>query len=69
MGGVRAGVIALRMSPEELREHLHAMRLVLADFNVYRWAGRMLIDASRVRQRERMAGRLSSWRSRFGIDR
>jgi trehalose 6-phosphate synthase len=60
---------ALRMPPDEQRDRIRAMRAYLSEFNVYRWAGRMLIDASRVRQRERMAGRLSSWRSRFGIDR
>jgi trehalose 6-phosphate synthase len=34
------------------------MRLFLSEFNVYRWAGRMLVDAARLRQRERLAGRL-----------
>jgi len=27
------------------------------EFNVYRWAGRMLMDAARVRQRRRMRAR------------
>jgi trehalose 6-phosphate synthase len=58
---------ALRMEPHEQRDRMRAMRDYLSEFNVYRWAGRMLIDASRVRQREQMAGRLSSWRSRFGL--
>ena len=30
-----------------------------AHFNVYRWAGRMLIDAAQLRQRERLANRLT----------
>ncbi len=59
---------ALRMPPEEQRDRMRAMRSYLSEFNVYRWAGRMLIDASRVRQRERLAGRFSSWRSRFSFD-
>jgi trehalose 6-phosphate synthase len=35
------------------------MRTLVAEFNVYRWAGRMLVDAARLRRRERLSGRLS----------
>jgi trehalose 6-phosphate synthase len=35
------------------------MRRLLSQFNVYRWAGRMLVDAAELRRRERMSGRLS----------
>jgi trehalose 6-phosphate synthase len=35
------------------------MRSLLAQFNVYRWAGKMLVDAARVRSQERVAGRLA----------
>jgi len=49
---------ALAMSPEEQRERMRAMRAFLAEFNVYRWAGRMLLDAARLRQRDRLTGRL-----------
>jgi trehalose 6-phosphate synthase len=28
------------------------MRGLIQEFNVYRWAGRMLMDAARMRQRE-----------------
>jgi len=28
----------------------HTMRRLLSEFNIYRWAGRMLIDASRLRR-------------------
>jgi trehalose 6-phosphate synthase len=42
---------ALKMSAEEQRERMHAMRAYLAEFNVYRWAGRMLMDAARLRKR------------------
>lgn len=50
---------ALTMSPEEQRERMRAMRAFLAEFNVYRWAGRMLVDAARLRRRERLTGRLA----------
>jgi len=38
---------------------MHAMRTLLAEYNVYRWAGRMLIDAARLRVKDRLTGRLS----------
>lgn len=51
--------IALRMPLEEQRERMRSMRQMVSEFNVYRWAGRMLTDAAEVRRRERMTGRLS----------
>jgi trehalose 6-phosphate synthase len=50
---------ALAMPPDEQRERMRAMRSILAEFNVYRWAGRMLVDAARLRQRDRISNRLS----------
>jgi trehalose 6-phosphate synthase len=50
---------ALSMSPEEQGARLRAMRTYLAEFNVYGWAGHMLIDAARLRRRERLNDRLS----------
>ncbi|MGH8527198.1 MAG: alpha,alpha-trehalose-phosphate synthase (UDP-forming), partial [Gammaproteobacteria bacterium] len=50
---------ALRMPVEEQRARMHAMRALIAELNVYRWAGRMLLDASRLRRREQLAGVLS----------
>lgn len=50
---------ALAMPPDEQRARMHAMRAFVADFNVYRWAGRMLADAARLRQRDRLTGRFS----------
>jgi trehalose 6-phosphate synthase len=50
---------ALAMPPEEQRERMHAMRAFLAEFNVYRWAGRMLMDAARLRRKESLLGRSS----------
>jgi trehalose 6-phosphate synthase len=51
---------ALEMSPDEQQERMRAMRAVVAQFNVYRWAGRMIADAADVRRQERLAGRLAS---------
>jgi trehalose 6-phosphate synthase len=51
--------LALRMPPDEQRERMESMRRVVSEFNVYRWAGRMLIDAAEVRRRERTTGRLA----------
>ncbi|HEX9190231.1 MAG TPA: trehalose-6-phosphate synthase [Vicinamibacteria bacterium] len=50
---------ALAMPKDEQRERMQAMRTLVAEFNVYRWAGRMLVDAARLRRRERLSGRLS----------
>jgi trehalose 6-phosphate synthase len=47
------------MSKAEQRERMRSMRRMVSEFNVYRWAGRMLIDASELRRRERMTGKLS----------
>ncbi len=49
---------ALAMSPQEQEERMRSMRAVVGEFNVYRWAGRMLIDAARLRRRDRLSGRL-----------
>jgi trehalose 6-phosphate synthase len=49
---------ALEMRPTEQRDRLRAMRSFVAEYNVYRWAGRMLVDAARLRRRDRLAGRL-----------
>jgi trehalose 6-phosphate synthase len=50
---------ALTMSPEEQGDRIRSMRAFLAEFNVYRWAGRMLVDAARLRSRDRLTGRLT----------
>jgi trehalose 6-phosphate synthase len=50
---------ALTMPPEEQAERMRAMRQLVGDLNVYRWAGRMLIDATRLRAQERRLGRWS----------
>ncbi len=49
--------LALTMSPEEQRVRMRSMRNLVQEFNVYRWAGRMLIDAARMRHRKRVLAR------------
>jgi trehalose 6-phosphate synthase len=50
---------ALTMSADEQRDRMRSMRAFVSEFNVYRWAGRMLVDAARLRRRERLTGRLT----------
>jgi trehalose 6-phosphate synthase len=52
-----AMAVALHMPHEEQRERMHSMRRLVSQFNVYRWAGRMLVDAAEFRRRERLLGR------------
>jgi len=58
--GAEALYRALRMPQDEQRERMRTMRVRVRDFNVYRWAGRMLQDAARLRQRERVRSRINS---------
>ncbi len=51
---------ALTMPEYEQQERMRSMRSMVRDFNVYRWAGRMLLDAARIRQREKLAARIGS---------
>jgi len=46
--------VALTMPPAEQRARMRSMRGLIQEFNVYRWAGRMLMDAARLRQRHRV---------------
>jgi trehalose 6-phosphate synthase len=47
------------MPVEEQRERMRLMREMVRDNNVYRWAGRMLLDAARLRKHSRIdAGNL-----------
>ncbi len=49
---------ALTMSSSEQRDRMRNMRGLIQEFNVYRWAGKMLIDAARIRQQNRLISRL-----------
>ena len=46
--------VALTMPPDEQRHRMRSMRGLIQEFNVYRWAGRMLLDAARMRNRRRV---------------
>jgi trehalose 6-phosphate synthase len=55
-----AMAMALRMPTDEQRERMRSMRRLVSEFNVYRWAGRMIVDAAELRRKERITGRLAS---------
>jgi trehalose 6-phosphate synthase len=46
---------ALRMSQGEQRQRMRLMRDLVRRHNVYGWAAKMLLDASHLRERERVA--------------
>jgi trehalose 6-phosphate synthase len=48
---------ALTMPPETQRARMTLMRGLVSEFNVYRWAGRMLIDAATMRRRRMLLDR------------
>lgn len=52
---------ALAMPASEQRERMVSLRQLVREFNVYRWAGRMLLDAARLRRRERIAARIGEY--------
>jgi trehalose 6-phosphate synthase len=49
---------ALEMPEKEQRARMRLMRSLIGEFNVFRWAGRMLIDAAGMRKRSRLMDRL-----------
>ena len=55
---------ALSMPKEEQSERMRSMRRLVSEFNVYRWAGRMLVDAAELRHKERISGRLQGVRTK-----
>jgi trehalose 6-phosphate synthase len=46
--------MALTMPEPEQRARMRSMRGMVQEFNVYRWAGRMLLDAAQTRMRQRV---------------
>ena len=58
-GSSEAMAAALAMPVEEQEDRMRSMRSLLVQFNVYRWAGKMLVDAARLRNQDRVAGRLA----------
>jgi trehalose 6-phosphate synthase len=55
--------LALTMPAADQRDRMRLMRGLVREFNVYRWAGRMLLDAATMRRRDRLvdkpAGRVT----------
>ncbi len=50
--------LACTMPSGEQRERMASLRMTVREFNVFRWAGRMLADAGRWRMRERIEARV-----------
>jgi len=48
---------AVMMPESEQRARMRLMRSLVGEFNVYRWAGRMMLDAANVRRRTRLLRR------------
>jgi trehalose 6-phosphate synthase len=49
-------LLALTMPDSEQRDRMRLMRGLVAEFNVFRWAGRMLLDAAVMRRHNRLIG-------------
>jgi len=49
--------VALSMPEADQRARMRLMRGLVREFNVYRWAGRMLLDAAHMRRRDRVLER------------
>lgn len=58
--GAHALYRAITMPEAEQRERMRSMRTLVRDFNVYRWAGLMLLDAARLRRRQRISEKIHS---------
>ncbi|MEO8165241.1 MAG: trehalose-6-phosphate synthase, partial [Betaproteobacteria bacterium] len=48
----------LQMPEAEQRERMASLRMTVREYNVFRWAGRMLLDAARLRLRDRIEARV-----------
>jgi trehalose 6-phosphate synthase len=51
-----AVLAALEMPRDERRKRMQLMRRTVSEGNVYRWAGRMLVDVARIRQQQSLVG-------------
>jgi trehalose 6-phosphate synthase len=47
--------LAIQMPRDERRERMKLMRQTVKANNVYRWAGRILMDAAQIRQRQSLS--------------
>lgn len=52
--------LAMKMSPVEQKERMRSMRGLIREYNVYRWAGRMLLDAANIKKKNRFMRRIGS---------
>ena len=59
---------ALRMTHTEQRERMRLMRDQVRERNVYRWAGQMLLAASRLRKRQRIRRLIKAGRRRRSVN-
>jgi trehalose 6-phosphate synthase len=50
-------IAALRLPADEQQSRMRALRALVEERNVYRWAGDMLLDAARLRQRDDLGAR------------
>ena len=55
---------ALTMEESEQRERMRVMREQVKARNVYRWAGQMLLDAARLRKKQRIMRLIEKERAR-----
>ncbi|CAK0775640.1 hypothetical protein CCP3SC15_5280001 [Gammaproteobacteria bacterium] len=58
----------LTMPIEQRRERMKLMRDMVGEYNIYFWAGRMLLDAARMRKRQRMVETSSANHKRGRMD-
>jgi len=56
---------ALGMSEREQRERMRSMRSSIREYNVYRWAGRMLLDAASIRKRNMFSRRVHKYSNEY----
>jgi hypothetical protein len=47
---------------------MRSMRRLVQEFNVYRWSGAMLLDAARLRQRQRVSERIYAHQRTTGVE-
>ena len=59
---------ALTMPADEQRVRMRSMRRLVQEFNVYRWAGAMLLDAARLRQHQRVSERIYEQQRIAGLE-
>lgn len=50
----------LSMPAEQRRDRMRLMREMVREYNIYHWAGRMLLDAARMRRRRQIERRIAS---------